>query len=117
MNKNDIKLIITILVIASFVFFFLFINKKEVKKAIVYYENNAVLTIDLSLDCEYNVEGYNGNVKIVVKDNKIRVSEENSPLHICSNQGWISKSYESIICLPNKIVIKFDDSELDATVR
>ena len=56
---------------------------------------------------------------IEVLDYKIRVVEENSPLHLCSKQGFIDKSYETIVCLPNKVVIKLvSDSEgLDGVVK
>ena len=50
----------------------------------------------------------------IVKNKKIKVLKEDSPLHLCSKQGYISKSYESIICLPNKIVIKLENnSDID----
>ena len=56
-------------------------------------------------------------MKIEVKNKKIRVITENSPLHLCSKQGFISKSYETIVCLPNKIVIKIEnDKNLDGVV-
>ena len=61
-------------------------------------------------------EGYNGKVKIVVNNNKIKVSEEKSPKHLCSKQGYISKTYEQIICLPNKIVIEIKDNDTVDTV-
>ena len=48
----------------------------------------------------------------------IRVIEENSPRHLCSKQGYIKDSMESIICLPNRIVIEIDTiEELDAVVK
>ena len=58
-------------------------------------------------------EGKNGTWKkqqviIEVKDNRIRVKKETSPLHICSKQGY-SKSVP-IICLPNKIIIKLGEN-------
>ena len=40
---------------------------------------------------------YNGNVKIVVKNNKIKVAKENSPKHLCSKQGYINNSTEIIM--------------------
>lgn len=45
---------------------------------------------------------------IQVKNNKVRILEmerEICPKKICSEIGWISKKYETIVCLPNKISI------------
>ncbi len=123
MNKSDIKLIIIILIIAIIVLFVIaIIGNDTSKSALVYYDNNLVLSIDLTdkSEQEYIVNGYNGPVKIIKKDGKIKVEEEDSPLHLCSRQGFIEKSYESIVCLPNKIVIKIVSSkqeELDTVVR
>lgn len=118
LNKFDIILIISLICIS---FIFIIINKlnsKAGKFANVYYDNKLVKKIDLSINKTYNVKGYNGNVKIVVKNNKIKVEKEKSPLHLCSKQGYISKSYESIICLPNKIVIEIDSKEnIDTVVK
>ena len=52
-----------------------------------------------------------------VKDNRIRVKEENSNNHICSKEGYISDKGSSLICLPNKIIIKIEnDKEIDEVV-
>lgn len=120
MNKNDFKLISVILIIvAIFLSVIIFMDKSNNKVAKIYYENKVVLTIDLSVDKKYKVEGYNGIVNVVVKNNKIKVESENSPLHLCSNQGYISESYETIVCLPNKITIKIESSDntLDTIVK
>ena len=115
MNKNDIKLII--IMIISIIIFIPFFYKESGNKAIVYYKNKEILNIDLNIDKTYEVNGNNGIVKIVVKDKKIKVYSENSPKHICSKQGYISKSYESIVCLPNEIVIKIEkNDEIDSKV-
>lgn len=122
MNKSDIKLIIIILLIAIISLFVIaIINNNSSKKALVYYDNNLVLTIDLNNNEEnvYFVDGYNGIVKIITKDGKIKVDEENSPLHLCSKQGFIENTYENIVCLPNKVIIKITSSkknDLDAIV-
>lgn len=120
MNKQDKLLILVLLIVVIILLLIFKLNeKKDNLLAVVYYENNKVLTIDLSKDEDvYYVEGYNGNVKLIAGNGKIKVDEEESPLHLCSKQGYITKSYESIVCLPNKIVIKIEaNDELDAIVK
>lgn len=117
MNKHDIWLIVIILIISLLFIFIKRINYKDSNYAYVYYENKVIKKIDLNINDIYTVNGYNGSVVIEVKDKKIRVIEEESPLHICSKQGFISDN-TPIICLPNKIVIKIENktSELDTVV-
>jgi hypothetical protein len=122
MNKSDWKLVISLalVIIVSFALLFLVKNNNTPKKALVYYENELVLEIDLSLkgEHEYHVSGYNGDILIKTNDNKIKVEEENSPNHICSKQGYIDSSYEVLVCLPNKVVIKIEDNkEIDTVVK
>ena len=104
-NKHDLILILVIVIMSGI---FILINNLTSNKgniAKVYYDSELIKTIKLNKNDTYIVKGYNGDVKIVVKDGKIKVEEENSPKHLCSKQGYISKSYETIRCLPNKRVI------------
>lgn len=121
MNKNDIIFSVSIFLIAIGIFLYYNLKEKDnLKIANVFYQNEKLLSINLdeNENNSYIVKGYNGDVKIVTSNGKVKVESENSPLHLCSKQGYISKSYESIICLPNKIVIKIEDSsDLDAIVR
>lgn len=117
MNKNDLILIVILFSISIIILITFNLNQKESNIAKVYYENKEILKIDLKINNTYTVDGLNGKVKIEVNNKRIRVVEENSPLHLCSKQGYISKSYETIVCLPNKIVIKIEDEEkLDGVV-
>lgn len=123
MNKKDIILCLIILLISGLFYIIFNINNNDndsEKKAVVYFENKEVLKIDLSDKSyrEYDVLGYNGNVKIETIDGKVRVVDEISPYHLCSKKGYISKGYESVICLPNKVIIKIENSsEIDAIAR
>ena len=116
MNKNDITLILIVIIIA--LLSLLVIKKEEGKTATIYYNNDILLKVDLNKNENYVVKGYNGDVNIEVKDHMIRVIQEESPLHLCSKQGYISNVNESIVCLPNKIVVKIDGiSNIDAVTR
>lgn len=119
MNKNDKLLIVISLPILLIVLLVLKLTSiKSNKVANIYYENEIILKIDLSgEEKDYTVKGYNGDVKIKAGNGKIKVVEETSEKHLCSKQGYIKESYETIVCLPNKIVIKItSNDELDATL-
>ena len=120
MNKHDISLISILFILVIIIYLTINLtNNKSTNNAFVYYDNDLILTIDLSLEeKKYEVNGYNGKIVIKAGNGKIKVDEENSPLHLCSKQGYISKSYESIICLPNKIVITLDNLEdVDTVIK
>lgn len=121
MNKSDWRLILFLLFIVLFAFIlFHFFKKGHPNQALVYYENDIILKIPLQEEKQYTVKGANGDVTIETKNGKIRVVEENSPHHLCSTQGFIANTYETIICLPNKITIRIDsngDHDIDATVK
>ena len=120
MNKVDIKICIIIIIISLVILGIFKLNNKNDKKAIVYHGNDIILRIDLTDKSkrEYTVSGDNGDVLIETVDGKVRVVEEISPRHLCSRQGYIKNSMESIICLPNKIVIEIEDiDEVDTVVK
>ena len=120
MNKNDIILCVIILIVSLFILGIFKLKHSENKEAIVYHNNDVVLKIDLT-DKEkrtYTVNGDNGDVVIETVDGKVKVIEEISPKHLCSIQGYIENSMESIICLPNRIVIKINEKDdIDTVVK
>lgn len=111
MNKNDIILIIIVVIICSLLFF---IPKETSNQAFVYYENKLIQTIDLTKNNDYIVNGYNGEIKLNVKNGKIKVVSENSNYHYCSKQDYTNSG--SIICLPNRIVIEMNN-DIDTVVK
>lgn len=121
MNKDDLRLVSIILIMGIiFLGIFKLLNSDKPKEALVYYQNELVLTIDMTSDSNntYKVMGKNGEITIIYEPFKVKVVKETSPLHLCSKQGWISKSYETIVCLPNEVVIKINDiNQLDTVVK
>ncbi|MGQ9631166.1 MAG: NusG domain II-containing protein [bacterium] len=62
--------------------------------------------ISLLRDGVITVEGALGDMKIEIKGGRARVIESNCPDKICIKQGWIANRGETIICVPNRVVIK-----------
>ena len=121
MNKSDIKLIIIILVLSSLFLIKFYLNKVDTNKvAKVYYKNEIVLEIDMQKEeiKKHTIKGTNGDVVILYENGKIKVQEEISRRNLCSKQGFIKESYESIICLPNEVVIKIEAKDsLDTVIK
>ena len=63
----------------------------------------------------------NGNLNIIeIKDGEAYMKDANCPDQLCVDQNEISYDKESIICLPNKVVITVTsdiESDLDGIVR
>lgn len=125
MNRAD-KLCILIVVLCSILFYvpLFWIHAHSVGKremVVVSYKDKEVLHVPLDKNKTYHVMGTLGKVNIEVKDKKVRVEKETSPLHLCSIQGWVSSSNEPIVCLPNHIVVqieaKSDDHDVDVVIQ
>ena len=69
--------------------------------------------LELNKNKDLLVNGAIGECLIRIKDKKVRVIHSQCPQKICVKTGWISKSGEFIICVPNKIVIKIDGEKQD----
>lgn len=72
------------------------------QKAIVYLDNKIIKQVDLSDDKIISV----GKMLLEVKGKKIHVLKTDCPNKICQNAGWISAPGQSIVCLPNKLVVE-----------
>ena len=134
MKKSDFILLIIIALVSIIAYFSMrqFLNSSNVEDgtAVVILKGNPILEIYLIdgsytiLDDSsvlsineslftYTVDGYNGDVVIEYKNNKVRVIEEDSPKHICSIQGWSSSPLNPITCLPNNVVIVIEADKSD----
>ncbi len=72
----------------------------------------------LGEDQEVDING--GTNHLVIKNGKADMTEADCPDKLCVHQKAISKNHESIICLPNKVIVEADsreNSEFDAVAN
>lgn len=63
-------------------------------------------TFSLSENREYTIsDGEHINI-IKIEDGKVWITEANCPDKLCVKQRKIDKNGQSVICLPNKVVVK-----------
>jgi len=111
--KFDIILISVLIIgLVSWLVFWAISGSNVNKKAIVEYNNEEILEIDLNVDQEIrlhelkNGETLKYEMLIVVKKGYIFVKENDCPNHDCIKEGKKNKIGDTIICLPNRILIR-----------
>ena len=120
-KKNDIILIATILIVAIISFFVLHNIKKEGEKVIIQVNGEVYKELPLSKNTTYRIEQEDGSYNtLVIEDGYARMIDASCPDKLCVQQHKIQKSKESIVCLPNKVVIEIEsnlESDFDAIAR
>lgn len=115
MKKNDWILITAVLAVAVLFRGIQFFRPQQ-------KEGRVVVSMDgeefgsWSLSEDYTVEIGDGN-RLVIKDGEADMIWADCPDKLCVNQKSISREGESIICLPNKVVVSIvggEESTVDA---
>lgn len=109
-RRADFLIIVAILVVCLVVIVIQWLGKTplQIAKADVYKDGEIVMNIDLNKPAEIPF----GNVKFLVKDNKIKFLESDCPDKLCVNTGFIEHANDIAVCLPNKIYIKIEDNKI-----
>ena len=110
LKKKDWVLIAIIIVVAGLAFFLHnLLGSNGAYCFVVIVEGKIQGTYSLGEDQEISING--GTNTLVIKNNRAKMKEADCPDQLCVNQKAISKNNESIICLPNKVVVEVESSE------
>lgn len=116
-KKNDIILVIVIMVLCLGCVLLLQLTKKEGSKVVVTVDGEVYATYDLDENKSFTVKGENGEINTFqIKDEKVDMIDASCPDKLCVKQNPIHYNHETIVCLPNKVVIEVigsDESDVD----
>ncbi len=112
MKRNDWILVIGILC-ATILFSMgrFFVGRQEAGSVVVKVNGVVKATYTLSEDTEVEID--NKNV-FTISDGQVKMVSATCPDQHCVHQKAISKNRESIICLPNKVVIEIQSKQQSA---
>jgi len=107
-SKFDVILICFILLIATLsvvrVSAYRIRQFSQHKEAMVYHEGILLSKVDLMKDNIFPI--LNGKMHIEIRNGSIRVLDSDCPQQMCVKNGYIKYSGQTIVCLPNKILIE-----------
>lgn len=119
--RNDIILICSVIVFTLIILVAITLINKTGSEVIIEQNSKQVAVLDLNKDQEYNL--YNGDKicnTVVIKNGEAYMIYADCKDKICVNHNKISKNNESIICLPNKVIVTVTNSnnnEVDGVAK
>lgn len=109
-KKGDIIIIILVLFLAGMVFVFTMGAEQGEYVQITSKgeQKRYPLSEDQTIELTNGRDGYN---TVVIENNEVHMEKASCPDQICVRHKAVSKSRESIICLPNEVYIEIESGK------
>ncbi|MDY2959796.1 MAG: NusG domain II-containing protein [Hornefia sp.] len=105
-KKADIVLFLILVIIGAALFFVSATGNEKGKKAVVSVDGKLYGTYSLEKDQTIVIRHTKNINKFIIKDGYVQMVHANCSNKVCLKEGKISKTKQSIVCLPNKVVIE-----------
>jgi len=119
-NKNDILLIAVILVAAAALLIWRAANREVGSSVEIRVDGVLLATLPLDKDDSMVIGDGDHTNTLVIQGGVASISSASCPDHVCMKRGTIRYDGESIVCLPNRLVVTVingEDSGIDITTR
>ena len=118
-RKNDVILIVGVLFAALLVWLGLLLFRNEGAYAVVSVDGHEVSRHALSENTEVRIGNGTYNL-LIIQDGSARMQAADCPDGLCISQGKAAYNGQSIVCLPNKVIVEIiggKDSGIDEVAR
>lgn len=100
---------------------FLLLTGREGAQVQIRVAGTVVETFSLSRDRTYTIQGAGGGTNLlVIQDGEAWIEEASCPDGLCVHMGRIHRDGQSVVCLPNQVVVEVvagdGDADTDAAV-
>jgi len=119
-RKNDILLIAVIVLAAAGLWLGLRLAQNGGAYVYVTIDGSEYGKYPLDTDAEVRIGSGGKYNLLIIKDGCAQITEASCPNKLCIKQGKIKYEGQSIVCLPNKVVVEIvggEKSQFDAVVK
>ena len=116
-KKADIILAIILLVLGISASVFSVMNVSDGQTVVIYADGQEFGRYDLAQDQRIEVKQQGHSNEIIIKDGSVSMIFSDCKNQVCVNTGKVSKTSQSIVCLPNKVMVEIEsggEPEYDA---
>ncbi len=106
-KKHDLILVLAVLTAAALLLAgrTLFFSRPPVSVTIS-VDGKDVMTLDLNQDDDQIIESPGGGRnRVIITDGAVHMEEASCPDKVCIKQGAVSETGQSIVCLPNRVIV------------
>lgn len=107
-KKADIILFICLILIGGALSYLAFSGSSTGDLVVVKVNGEIYGKYSLSKDRTITVNRNGHMNKITIKSGKVQVSKSSCKNQICVKQGSISTTHQSIVCIPNRVVVSIE---------
>ncbi len=106
-QKSDIRIFIGILILGIvFLLLYFFYPRSTGAQIIITKDNEVIGTYSLDDDQTLYISDEENPTNVVeILDGKCHMTFADCPDQICMKTGWVSKNGDTIVCLPNQVVV------------
>ena len=106
-TKRDLLLLAVLLAAAALLFAGReFFAGRPAVMVSVSVDGTEIMTLDLNRNDDLVIESGNGQTNhLIIEDGKAFLTEASCPDKLCVRQGAISETGQSIVCLPNRVIV------------
>lgn len=79
-------------------------------RVIAEQQGRVVFTAPLHTRRQVSLQGPAGLTVLLVDGGRVRVLQSSCPQHLCQRQGAISRQGETLVCLPNRLLVRITGS-------
>jgi hypothetical protein len=101
--------ILAVIILTGSVLAFLSISSRGAQaggSALFYCDGRLAGTYDLSHDQVVTQRAGEHQVGLEINSGRIRIVDSDCPRQICKHTGWISGQNQTIVCVPNRVLIE-----------
>ncbi|MDG5814924.1 NusG domain II-containing protein [Chitinispirillales bacterium ANBcel5] len=104
-------LIILLLLLAGMVIVWPLIRSSHPGEVVIFRDNQPIATYPLRSENVISIRGELGQVGIMISDGKVQIHSVTCPHQICKRSGAIQRSFQQLVCVPNRILVEIRTSE------
>ena len=121
LTTADRLLIVLLIVLGASSLFIVSLFQAQGETVQIFQNNEIKFQFNLNEEKRFVIENQSGFIQIFIEDKKVWVNDSSCSAKICKKMGKISKTGQTIVCVPNKIFIqivgKNKDKYIDAITQ
>lgn len=107
-TKADIVLLVILVAAGLATSVFLALSGDAGSKVIIESDGKLYATYRLDQNISVEVKSNNGTNTVVIENGRVDVTQGSCRNQVCVKHATISRSGESIVCLPNRLLVKIE---------